>query len=212
MKPSHLVLSLIAAASTTALNSQGAAPARAPHAHGPAGTQAPGVHARELNQSGRINQGVRSGQLTRSEAVKLRTDQKAIREEAQGYRADGVVTTEDRKDLQQDLNQSSKEIYQQKHDSEKRYPVPPPVPVPESRAQLKARRAQALQKAKPGQLTQTEAQGLRQEGKEVRAEIKDARSDGQVTQDERRKIHEDLRILRQRRFAETHDDEVRSQR
>src|SRR5262249_39522060 len=88
----------------------------------------PGVNSRQHLQHARIAQGVRSGELTREEAGKLRQEQQAIRTEERAYKSDGKLTAAERKDLHQDRNQASKDIYQEKHDGETRVnPVPPPA-------------------------------------------------------------------------------------
>ena len=98
----------------------------------PVRPNAPGVNGRQHVQHDRIAQGVRSGQLTKEEAGKLHQEEKGIRQEERAYRADGKLTTAERKDLHQDLNQASKDIYQEKHDGETRpgtaaAPTPKPV-------------------------------------------------------------------------------------
>ncbi len=80
----------------------------------------PGVNARQHNQQHRVKDGVKSGELTKDEAQALREERKAIREKEQAYKADGKLTKDERKDLHQDLNDSSKHIYEEKHDAEKR--------------------------------------------------------------------------------------------
>ncbi|BAN35645.1 hypothetical protein SCD_n01834 [Sulfuricella denitrificans skB26] len=80
----------------------------------------PGVNARQVNQRERIQQGVRSGELTRGEARQLGTEQRSVRQEERQYKSDGVLTKTERKDLQQDLNVVSKDIYNEKHDAERR--------------------------------------------------------------------------------------------
>ena len=80
----------------------------------------PGVNQHQHNQQHRIQQGVRSGQLTKEEARALRSEQKAIRQEERAYKADGKLTKEERKDLHQDMNDLSKDIYQEKHDADVR--------------------------------------------------------------------------------------------
>jgi hypothetical protein len=85
----------------------------------------PGVNARQQGEPARIAQGVRSGQLTKAEATGLRQEQRAIRTEERAYKADGKLTAAERKDLHQDLQQASKDIYQEKHDAETR-PTPRP--------------------------------------------------------------------------------------
>lgn len=76
--------------------------------------------AREHRQHERIAQGVHSGQLTRDEAKGLRAEQRDIRQKEKQYRSDGKFTKEERKDVQHDLNQASKDIYKEKHDAETR--------------------------------------------------------------------------------------------
>jgi hypothetical protein len=82
----------------------------------------PGVNQRQGNQTGRIVQGVKSGELTQAEAQELRTERKDIRELEQGYKSDGALTREERADVHQQLNQQSREIYEEKHDGEVRTP------------------------------------------------------------------------------------------
>jgi hypothetical protein len=83
-------------------------------------TRDPGVNARQYNQQGRIAQGIRSGELTRDEAAELRQEQRAVRQEERLYKSDGVLTKAERKDLHQDLNAASGNIYEEKHDAERR--------------------------------------------------------------------------------------------
>lgn len=78
------------------------------------------INQRQHRQHDRIAQGVESGSLTKSEAKSLRAEQRGIRTEEAAYRADGKFTKAERKDVQQDLNQSSRDIYREKHDAERR--------------------------------------------------------------------------------------------
>ncbi len=75
-----------------------------------------GVNAREHRQMERIRQGVRGDELTRVELDKLRADEAAVRAEERVYRrsGDGLSRREVR-DLERDLNQTSREIYRAKH-------------------------------------------------------------------------------------------------
>jgi hypothetical protein len=80
----------------------------------------PRINARQHNQHERIEQGGRSGQLTKEERKKLAAEQRAIRKEERLYKSDGKLTKEERQDLKQDLNAASKNIYNEKHDAEHR--------------------------------------------------------------------------------------------
>lgn len=86
----------------------------------PAAVRDPGVNQRQANQTGRIAQGVKSGELTHDEAQELRTERRDIRELEQSYKSDGALMKDERQDLHQQLNQQSQEIYEEKHDDEKR--------------------------------------------------------------------------------------------
>ena len=78
------------------------------------------VHKTAQHQHQRIRQGVKSGELTKPEAVNLRNDQKNIRQEAKEAKADGIVTKEERKDIRQDQKQESKKIFRKKHNKRDR--------------------------------------------------------------------------------------------
>jgi hypothetical protein len=86
-----------------------------------AGTRDPGVNHRQHNQQQRIQQGIRSGALTREEAKRLLNEQRAIRQEERQYKSDGVLTRDERKDLQHDLNAANQHIYNETRDAERRF-------------------------------------------------------------------------------------------
>ena len=80
------------------------------------------INVRERRQQQRINQGIRSGELTRREARRLEAEQARIRTDERFARADGTVTPRERARLQRELNRSSRDIYRQKHDGQDRNP------------------------------------------------------------------------------------------
>jgi len=80
----------------------------------------PGVKHRQHHQQRRIDEGVRSGELTGQETKDLRKEERGIRQEERAYKSDGKLTRTERKDLHRDLNQASKDIYREKHDDDKR--------------------------------------------------------------------------------------------
>lgn len=116
----HLMISLavLSTVSMTALPALAEGPAR--HAHPNLKNRDPGVNHRQHQQSDRIQQGVRSGELTRPEAHDLREDRREIRAQEREYKADGKLTKDERRDLHQDMNALSKDIHSQKHDADKR--------------------------------------------------------------------------------------------
>jgi len=83
-------------------------------------TKTPGVTERQKNQQERIEQGVKSGELTRPEAAKLEAREAKIQHDKKEAKADGKVTPAERAKLQREENRSSRAIYRQKHDAQVR--------------------------------------------------------------------------------------------
>ena len=84
------------------------------------GTNTPGVTARQHNQAKRVRRGVRSKELTKRETGSLVKDAKEIKADKAAAKADGTVTGAERKDIHQDMNQNSRNIYRKKHNSRTR--------------------------------------------------------------------------------------------
>jgi hypothetical protein len=75
---------------------------------------------RNQNQAGRIEQGVKSGELTRPEARKLRREEKRIHGAEAKAKSDGTVTPEEKAKIEAMQDKASKNIYDQKHDDQVR--------------------------------------------------------------------------------------------
>lgn len=82
-------------------------------------TATPKVTERQVNQQKRIQQGVKSGELTKKEAVRLQTQQARIQATKKNAKSDGVVTAKERAKLNAMQNKASRNIYRQKHDDQK---------------------------------------------------------------------------------------------
>jgi tellurite resistance protein len=82
-------------------------------------TNTPGVDQRQANQEARIQQGVKSGQLTPKEAAKLEKGQAKVQVAEDKAKADGKVTPKERAKLAKMQNKQGKKIYKQKHDEQK---------------------------------------------------------------------------------------------
>ena len=74
------------------------------------------VDERLDQQRERIAQGIQSGQITWREARALRAERRAIRAKERAYLADGRLDRFEWQDLQRDLRQASRNIYQATHD------------------------------------------------------------------------------------------------
>lgn len=93
--------------------------AEQPH-HNQAGMRDHNINQSQHNQQHRIADGVKSGELTRGEAKNLQGQERAIRKEERQYKSDGNLSKAERKDLHQDMNALSKDIYHEKHDAQER--------------------------------------------------------------------------------------------
>jgi hypothetical protein len=80
----------------------------------------PVINQREHNQQERIRQGIRSGELTRRETIRLEEQEARIRVNEKFAKADGNVTPAERARLEKELNRTSQNIYDQKHDNQDR--------------------------------------------------------------------------------------------
>lgn len=76
----------------------------------------PGVDKRQANQQQRIEQGVKSGELTTKEAARLEKGQERVQAMEDKAKADGKVTAKERERLQHAESQQSQKIYREKHD------------------------------------------------------------------------------------------------
>ena len=86
-------------------------------------TATPTVDARQANQEARIDQGVRSGELTNKEAAKLEKGQAKVEIKKEKAKTDGVVTQKERAKLAKAQDKQSKKIHKQKHDKQKQAPA-----------------------------------------------------------------------------------------
>ncbi len=75
-----------------------------------------GINARQHRQVQRIRDGRHDDELTRGELNRLRADEASVRAEERVYRRSGDgLSRRERRDLQRDLNRTSREIYRAKH-------------------------------------------------------------------------------------------------
>jgi uncharacterized membrane protein YebE (DUF533 family) len=75
-----------------------------------------GIDQRQDYQQNRIEQGIRSGQITESEAYRLRQGELAIDRAQARARADGTVTQQERNRIDNMADRQGRQIYRQGHD------------------------------------------------------------------------------------------------
>ena len=79
----------------------------------------PRIDKRQANQEKRIEQGVKSGELTKKEAGRLEKRESKLQADKEKAQADGKVTKKERRQLNREADRDSKAIYRQKHDAQK---------------------------------------------------------------------------------------------
>lgn len=75
----------------------------------------PVINHRQHRQERRINQGVRSGELTRNETRHLRGDERRIGEQRRMAMSEGRMNHAERAHLRHEENRTSRAIYRDKH-------------------------------------------------------------------------------------------------
>ena len=83
-------------------------------------TKTPKVNKKQKNQISRIEQGVKSGELTKRETRRLMIQEAKLQKQKRIAKSDGVVTKRERAKLNHEANKLSAKIYKQKHDRQKR--------------------------------------------------------------------------------------------
>ena len=183
-----------------------------------AGTRDPGVNHRQHIQQQRIQQGVRSGELTRNESRNLQGQAREIRREERNYKADGNFTRAERADVHRDLNRLSRDIRRERHDGQQRFDPRRFDPRHGSSGHFGSRGVDRMQKhqrdrvaqgIRSGELTRAEASRLMAEQRAIRQEERAYRADGVLTGYERRDLWQDLNAASRHIYNETHDGQER---
>ena len=81
-------------------------------------TSTPRIDQRQANQERRIEQGVKSGQLTTKEAARLEKGQARVQKMENKAVADGKVTKKERTKMEHAQDQQSRKIAREKHDKQ----------------------------------------------------------------------------------------------
>lgn len=111
MKSRTRLLAVILAAFTLPVLAQTAT------AKDPAAT--PAIDKRQANQQQRIDQGVKSGELTSKEAARLEKGQARVQKMEDKAKADGKVTAKERARIHKAQDGQSRKIAREKHDRQR---------------------------------------------------------------------------------------------
>src|SRR6266478_5873849 len=78
----------------------------------------PRIDQRQQNQERRIEQGEKSGALTKKEAARLEKGQARVQKMENKAMADGKVTKKEARRIERAQDRQSKKIYKEKHDKQ----------------------------------------------------------------------------------------------
>ena len=165
-----------------------------------ANARAPG--SRREHQHDRIQQGVRNGELTTREAVRLHDEQQRVREAAKAARADGTVTEAERNVLKAQRDRASANIYLQKHDGQST--------DPRSRDGVRNvnQRERIHDGVQSGALTPEERARLNQQHRHIRRAETKAHADGVVTEAEAKRLEALQDRASANIYLQKHDAEI----
>jgi hypothetical protein len=154
------------------------------------------------NQQGRINEGVKSGELTKKEANKLdRKESKLTRMLMKDTFDGGGFTPKEAAKFERKQDKLSEKINGNKHDKQTNN-----TPVADKRAdKLQSRIDKGISS---GELTEAEAGKLQAKLDTMEQAITDAKADGKVTRGERKDLERSAVALSVRTLINKHDEQT----
>lgn len=165
---------------------------------------------RDVKQQQRIENGLKSGQLSTQEAARLeRGEQRIDRMESKAL-SDGKLSDAERRRIERAQNQESKRIYREKHDAR----TGDPDSASSKRMQVDVQRnvnqqARIEQGADSGQLTNKELSKLERGQAKVSAAEAHAGADGHVNAAEQHGIQSGENAQSKRIHRKKHNEQVR---
>jgi len=164
----------------------------------------PTIAQRKENQQDRIANGVKSGQLTAGETANLETKEAAINGETRADRAanGGKLTSAEKQQVNQQQNQLSKQIYQDKHNAATQHYGN--NEVDQRRENQQDRIAQGI---KSGQLTAGETAKLENQQKGINQQVRADRqaNGGKLTQGEKQQVNKEQNAASKNIYNKKHN-------
>ena len=176
----------------------------------PAAKPKPTVAQRKENQQDRIAQGVKSGQLTAGETANLETKEAAINGETKADRAanGGKLSAAEKKQINGQQNQVSKQIYKDKHNANTAHYGD--NKVGQRRENQQDRIAQGI---KSGQLTAGETAKLENQQKGINKQVAADRAanGGTLTPSEKKQVNHEQNAASKNIYHKKHNAKTQPQ-
>ena len=168
------------------------------------------VVQRDVNQQNRIEQGLKSGELTTKEAGRLEREESHIDKMESNALKDGKMTNAEKRRIERAENQASKDIYREKHDAQTGNPNSASSQRMQADVQRNANQEQRIENGvKNGSLTNREAANLERGQARVDRKEANAAADGHVGAGEQKHIQAAENHQSKRIHREKHNDRKR---
>ena len=163
-------------------------------------------HDRIRDQQHRIDQGIRSGALTRSEADILQDNLNWIRDRFSRMKADGRLTVEEQQRLDQMLDRNGQMIFNKKNNPIGRvYPFEQRAVAGDFQERIRDQRERIDQGIRSGALTRSEADILLDNLDRIRDRFSRMKADGRLTVEEQQRLDQMLERNSQMIYNKKHN-------
>jgi hypothetical protein len=172
---------------------------------------APGFTQRDVNQEQRIEQGLKSGELTTREAAKLQREQGRVDQMESRALRDGTVTPAERARINAAQNKASRDIAREKHDAQTGNPNSASSQRMQADVQRNINQEKRIQQGvASGQLTNHEASRL--EAGQAHVDRVEARAgrDGHVGAAEQAHIQKSENVQSRHIYRQKHDAQTKN--
>ena len=168
------------------------------------------VVQRNVNQQERIEQGLKSGQLTTREAAKLEGEESRVEKMESRALKNGKLSPEERARIDRAQNQVSRDIYREKHDAQVGNPNSPSSQRMQADVQRNINQQQRIEQGvQNGSLTNREVGKLERGQARDNAQQSRAGRDGYVGPNEQRRIQNAENTQSRRIYRQKHDAQTR---
>ncbi len=164
------------------------------------------VVQRDVNQQQRIEQGLKSGELTTREAAKLEREESRVDKMEANALKDGKLTDQEKRRLDNAQDRVSRDIYREKHDAQTGDPNTASAKRMEHDVQRNVNQERRIEQGvQSGQLTDREAAKLERGQAHVDRAEAQAGKDGNVGRAEQRRIQSAENRQSRKIHREKHD-------
>src|SRR6266705_5932209 len=165
-----------------------------------------GTVQRDVNQQERIEQGLKSGQLTTREAARLEREEAKVERDQSRAMRDGNLSPAEKARLAREQNKVSRDIYREKHDAQTGDPNSPSSQRMQADVQRNVSQQRRIEQGvASGELTNREAARLERGQARDNAAQARAGADGKVGPNEQRRLQRQENRQSRRIYREKHD-------